>query len=206
LDKKIALSETKAACLSCRKCAIGGKTKSGEDWSEVSRCGFEAPIVNVFSTMNLEADVMVVGQNPGLEEIDQGVPFVGASGRVFDEMLIDVGIGRSDVYFTNVIKCFPLESRKPNQGEIDNCREFLDLEVELVNPKVIVALGSLALKAMTGLSGIMKHRGTVVVSPRYLIPVVAMPHPSPYNTNSPDRRAILFSSGMVRLAEILNGG
>jgi uracil-DNA glycosylase family 4 len=202
--EQCALDVLKKDCLACRRCAIGGRCLDGTDWSyEPDEDGEIQPIGNVFSTMNLEVDVMVVGQNPGADEVAQGEPFVGPSGKVFNEALEKiVGITRKDLYITNVVKCYTQANRKPTQAEVDNCRDFLDLEVKLVKPKVIVALGSLAFKATTGMSGIMKHCSEMVVSPRYLIPVIAMLHPSPYNTNNPERRE-MFDAAMAELANVL---
>lgn len=201
---EVALEILKKDCIACRKCAIGGRRLDGSDWtSEPDEDGEYQPIGNVFSNMNHNAKVMVVGQNPGADEVAKGQPFVGASGQVFDEALERiVGISRDGLYITNVVKCYTQNNRKPTDLESDNCRYLLDSEVELVKPKVIVALGSIAFKALTGMSGIMKHCGEVVMSPRYMIPVIAMLHPSPYNTNDPERRA-MFERAMENLAGVL---
>ena len=203
-DAGCALECLKKDCLACRRCAIGGRCPDGSEWSpEPDDDGTIQPFSNVFSTMNLEVEVMVVGQNPGADEVAQGEPFVGSSGKVFNESLKRiVGIERDSLYITNTVKCYTQVNRKPTQGEVDNCRDFLDLEVKLVEPKVVVALGSLAFKAMTGMSGVMRHSGEVVVSPRYLVPVIAMLHPSPYNTNNPERRE-MFEAAMDKLAAVL---
>jgi len=202
----VALECLKKDCLECRRCAIGGRTLDGSEWQlEPDEDGVSRSIGNVFSTMNLEAKLMVVGQNPGADEVGVGEPFVGASGKVFEEALKRiVGLERKDLYITNVVKCHTQANRKPTQGEMDNCRDFLDLEMKLVKPDVVVALGSLAFKAMTGMAGIMKNCGRLVVSPRYLVPVVAMLHPSPYNRNNPERRK-MFEEAMASLAEELRG-
>lgn len=170
----------KKECIACRKCSIGGG--------------------NVFSNMSLNADIMVVGQNPGTEEVKEGRPFVGVSGAVFDEALQRiVGIGREELYVTNVVKCF--SDRKPAPFEIDNCREYLDKEVKLLKPRVAVALGSLAFKVMTGMSGVVKHCGEVVFSPRYKIPVIATP--SPYGSD--DVRMKMLEDALRKLKEVVDG-
>jgi DNA polymerase len=203
-DEERALEIVRNDCLSCCRCAIGGRCLDGTEWSsEPDEDGIVRPRANVFSTMNLNAEVMVVGQNPGADEVGIGEPFVGPSGKVFEEALGRiVGLSRDDLYITNTVKCYTKGNRKPTQSEVDNCRDFLDLEMKLVQPKVAVALGSFAFKALTGMSGIMKHCGKVVVSPRYGVRVVAMLHPSPYNTNSPERRE-MFELAMGKLAEVL---
>ena len=204
VDEKEALEQLKTDCHTCRRCAIGGKCLDGSEWTnQPDEDGEVQPVGNVFSTMNIEAEVMVVGQNPGADEVGMGEPFVGASGHVFNDALERiVGLKRKDVYITNVVKCYTQANRKPTQAEVDNCCDFLDLEVKLVQPKVIVALGALAFKATTGMSGIMKHCGEVLVGPRYLTPVIAMLHPSPYNTNNPERREMFFAA-MEELAKTM---
>ena len=161
-------------------------------------------ISNVFSTMNLEARIMVVGQNPGSREVEDGVPFVGPSGAFFDHSVKEIiGLDRSDFYVSNVVRCYTPNNRPPRMCEKDNCRHFLDREIAIVNPKVIIALGAPAFKQLTGLSGIMKHCGEKIFSPRYGVFVIPILHPSPRNTNDPGRRE-MFYDGLRRLKEILD--
>ena len=205
-DERVAVIVLKNDCRSCTRCAIGGKTLSGSEWSsEPDDDGEVQPITNVFSNMNFSAEVMVVGQNPGADEVAAAEPFVGTSGKVFNQVLRDiVGLERKDLYITNTVKCYTARNRKPTQGEMDNCRDCLDLEMKLVEPRVVVALGSHAFKTLTGMSGIMKNSGMMVMSPRYRVPVLAMLHPSPYNTTHPERRK-LFDKAMYTLKAYMVG-
>lgn len=206
-DKQKAINTLKKDCLECRRCGIGGKCLDGTEWScDPDADGQYEPIGNVFSTANIDARIMVVGQNPGADEVAQREPFVGPSGKIFENALEQfTDLTRDDLYITNVVKCHTQANRKPTRSEIDNCQKFLDIEVRLVEPEMVVALGSLAFKAMTGMSGIMKHCGDVVPSPRYGVPVIAMLHPSPFNTNNPERRK-MFEDAMSRMAiEMKNG-
>tara|TARA_R110000824_G_scaffold380290_1_gene572649 strand:+ start:7687 stop:8238 length:552 start_codon:yes stop_codon:yes gene_type:complete len=173
--------DLKNKCLDCCRCHIGGKTIDGD------RC-------NVFSNMNTDAEIVVVGQNPGLQEIKQATPFIGPSGKFFDKILQEEGISRSCMYITNVIKCMTPENRKPSDEEMDNCQDFLDLEIKTIKPKAIVALGGFALQRITGLNGIMKHVGKVIVSPRYGVDVIVCLHPSPLNMKNKDRRELLVQA------------
>jgi uracil-DNA glycosylase family 4 len=185
----------KEKCLDCRKCRIGGQVVPG------TNC-----VSNVFSNGNKNAKIMVVGQNPGMDEVIQGQPFVGRSGQVFDEAVARItGLTRNNLYITNVIKCWTIGNRKPVPEEVENCQEFLDAEFAIVKPTVVIALGSFALKATTGMSGISKHCGQVVFSPRYRVPVIPMLHPSPFNTNHPVRKDV-FEQGFHRLASFLAEG
>ena len=91
------------------------------------------------------ADVMFIGEGPGSYEDRDGRPFVGPAGQVLDEMLSSAGLRRSDVYITNMVKCRPPNNRDPLPGEITACRKYLDRQIELLQPKVIVTLGRFSL-------------------------------------------------------------
>ena len=167
----------KKECLSCRKCGLGGPC-------------LEGMLANVFSNMCVHPRLMVVGQNPGREEVERGQPFVGTSGKFFDSMMLEhVGLTRKDMYICNTVCCYTPGNRKPSQNEIDTCRDFLDRQIELVKPMIIVALGSPAFKQLTGMSGITKHRGIPEFSIRYKCHVFPLLHPSPYNTSTADGKA-----------------
>ena len=108
---------------------------------------------------NLDAEMMLVGEQPGDKEDLAGKPFVGPAGRILDRALDDAGIARRKVFVTNAVKHFKYELRgkrrlhkKPNAGEIDICRWWLDLERKLVAPKTIVALGATAARGVFGRS------------------------------------------------------
>lgn len=87
------------------------------------------------------ADIMFIGEAPGFHEDRQGRPFVGAAGHFLNELLASIGLGREDVYICNVLKCRPPDNRDPKAEEIEACRPFLDRQIELVAPKMIVTLG-----------------------------------------------------------------
>lgn len=128
---------------------------------------------------------MFVGEEPGDREDLEGRPFVGPAGRVLDESLEKAGIDRRAIYLTNVVKHFKWEPRgkrrihqKPNSVEIAACRPWLDAEIALVQPRVLVCLGATAAQALLGRSfKVSRERGEFVVSP--LAPrVLATVHPS----------------------------
>ncbi len=87
------------------------------------------------------ADIMFIGQGPGFHEDQSGRPFVGAAGNFLAEMLHEIGLERSDVFITNVVKCRPPGNRDPQPEEIAACSAYLERQIELINPKVIVTLG-----------------------------------------------------------------
>jgi len=87
------------------------------------------------------ATIMFIGEGPGFHEDKQGRPFVGAAGQFLEELLASIGIKRQDVFIGNVVKCRPPGNRDPLPEEIEACRTFLDRQIEIINPKVIVTLG-----------------------------------------------------------------
>ncbi|MGI8728726.1 MAG: uracil-DNA glycosylase [Solirubrobacteraceae bacterium] len=102
----------------------------------------------VFGAGNADADLMFVGEAPGAREDEQGVPFVGAAGKLLDELLAEVGLARADVFIANVLKCRPPGNRDPLPAEIDNCRDYLMRQVELIEPRVICTLGNFSTKLL----------------------------------------------------------
>jgi uracil-DNA glycosylase len=87
------------------------------------------------------ADIMFIGEAPGYHENQQGRPFVGPAGRLLDELLTSIDLARKDVFIANVVKCRPPNNRDPQPEEIAACSDYLDTQIALVNPKVIVTLG-----------------------------------------------------------------
>jgi uracil-DNA glycosylase len=139
----------------------------------------------VFGEGPAKADLFFVGEQPGDAEDKEGRPFVGPAGRVFEEALAEAGIDRRKVYVTNAVKHFKWQARgkrrihqKPNAAETAACRPWLDAELEVVSPRVLVALGATAAQALLGRSfRVTKQRGVPVESD--LAPnVLATVHPS----------------------------
>lgn len=104
----------------------------------------------VFGCGNKNADVMFIGEGPGADEDAQGIPFVGKAGKLMDMAFEGIGIKRDEVYIANIVKCRPPQNRVPEQDEADGCLNYLRNQVILVKPKIIVLLGSTALKNILG--------------------------------------------------------
>jgi uracil-DNA glycosylase len=104
----------------------------------------------VFGTGNPDADLMFIGEAPGRDEDLQGKPFVGRAGQLLTDIIKAMKLTRDDVYIANVIKCRPPENRNPEPDELDMCRPYIERQVELIQPKVIVTLGKFALQSLTG--------------------------------------------------------
>ena len=115
----------------------------------------------VFGTGDPTADLMFVGEGPGAEEDQQGLPFVGRSGKLLDELLVqEIGLEREQVYIANVVKCRPPGNRDPLPEEITACRPYLQRQVELIAPRVLVTLGNFATKVLLDTKeGITRLRG-----------------------------------------------
>jgi DNA polymerase len=140
----------------------------------------------VFGEGAVHAQVMFVGEQPGDKEDIAGHPFVGPAGRVLDEALEAAGIDRKQVYVTNAVKHFKWKARgkrrihdKPNAAEIAACRPWLDRELRLVSPQVLVPLGATAAQALLGRSfKVTQHRGEPIEGTGLAEYVVATVHPS----------------------------
>lgn len=132
-----------------------------------------------------QAPIMMVGEQPGDQEDQQGKPFVGPAGRVLDRAIADAGITRKDVFVTNAVKHFKFEPRgkrrlhkRPNAYEIERCHLWYDFEKELVKPKLVIALGATAARAVVGkVVTITRTRGRILDLPDGLRGVVTI-HPS----------------------------
>jgi len=104
----------------------------------------------VFGVGSPQADVMFIGEGPGYHEDQQGEPFVGAAGQLLTTMLGEIGLRREDVYICNVLKCRPPGNRDPLPDEVESCTPYLQGQIELVDPKVIVTLGNFATRFVLG--------------------------------------------------------
>jgi DNA polymerase len=152
----------------CRKCVIG-TTRRSSVYGEGDPC----------------AALMVVGEGPGETEDKLGRPFVGRAGELLDRMLLAIGLPREDVYICNTVKCRPtvdtgtrLANRAPTPDEMRNCRPYLDEQIDIIRPRIILALGAPAAKSFLGERfSITKQRGHWFEGP-YAIPLLASFHPA----------------------------
>jgi uracil-DNA glycosylase len=168
IPEKPSLPSLKKAAVDCKACDL---------WENATQ--------TVFGEGERRAKIMFVGEQPGNEEDLEGKPFVGPAGRLLDEALEEAGIDRRETYVTNVVKHFKWEPRgkrrihkKPNSTEIKACRPWLEAEIAVIMPKVIVCLGATAAQALLGKDfRVSRQRGEFVESP--LAPfVMATVHPS----------------------------
>lgn len=117
----------------------------------------------VFGSGNREANIMFIGEGPGADEDEMGMPFVGKAGKLMDKAFEGVGIDREKVYIANIVKCRPPQNRVPEKDEASACIDYLRNQVILIKPKIIVLLGSTALKNILGEEySITKVRGNLI--------------------------------------------
>ncbi len=117
----------------------------------------------VFGVGNPQASIMFVGEAPGFHEDRQGEPFVGAAGKLLNELLQSAGLSRSEIYIANVIKCRPPNNRDPEQDEVDTCKPFLLQQIQLIKPKLVCSLGNWATQTLLEKKvGITKVRGQAI--------------------------------------------
>ena len=124
--------------------------------AELSRCRNNV----VFGVGDIHTELMFIGEAPGADEDAQGEPFVGRAGQLLTKIIGAMGFARREVYITNIIKCRPPQNRTPFPEEVTNCLPYVLRQIELIQPKVIVALGATALRALLDVQlGITKMRG-----------------------------------------------
>lgn len=144
-SKEETLDSLRASMERCRKCALAKTRKR-----------------LVFGTGNPKARVMLIGEAPGVEEDIQGEPFVGSAGQLLNKILSAIGFERKEVYITNVVKCHPPMNRDPLPDEVKMCMPYLEKQIELIRPQLVLALGRIAGQALLGVSGsIHQFRGKV---------------------------------------------
>jgi len=134
----------------------------------------------VFGSGNKNPDWLLIGEAPGQSEDQQGLPFVGNAGQLLTEMLRACGLSRDEVFITNILKCRPPNNRDPKPDEIANCHDYLERQLALLQPKIIVAVGRIAAQALLNthdpigkLRGKVHHLGStplvVIYHPAYLL-------------------------------------
>ncbi|MEC9307976.1 MAG: uracil-DNA glycosylase [Chloroflexota bacterium] len=141
------------------------------------------------------AEIMLIGEGPGQQEDRQGRPFVGQAGKFLNEMLVSIGLNRNDVFIGNMVKCRPPGNRDPSPDEINACSKFLDRQIELINPLLIVTLGRFALGRFFPGESITKVRGTVrIYNDRTIFPIL---HPAAALYRQELKAVILEDFGLI---------
>jgi uracil-DNA glycosylase family 4 len=164
----------------------------------------------VFGDGNPESKIMVIGEAPGADEDREGIPFVGASGKLLDQMLSSIGLTRTNYYITNIIPWRPPGNRDPTPEEREICMPFVERRIELIQPKVIVMVGGVAAKSLLGVAtGITGMRGQWHT---YKTPVMnttvdafAIYHPS-YLLRSPGQKRVVWKDLLLLKQKLMESG
>ncbi|HEX6561451.1 MAG TPA: uracil-DNA glycosylase [Nitrososphaera sp.] len=150
----------------------------------------------------LAAKVMFIGEAPGRSEDEKGRPFVGAAGKILDEMLAKAGISRSQVFITNVVKCRPPNNRVPEDDEVQACTPYLERQIALIRPRIICILGRTAYSSILGGGSITANRGKIIekAGQKYFLTI----HPAAaiYNRSM----LSLLEADLKKLAKEIGGG
>ena len=176
-----------------------------DELGDCTRCKLHGGRTNlVFGVGNPGADLMFVGEAPGRDEDLQGEPFVGRAGQLLTRIIEAIDLRREDVYIANVIKCRPPQNRNPERDEVETCRPFLLAQIDAVRPRVVVALGTFAIRTLLDDDrlSISRARGRVYkCRGARLVPTF---HPA-FLLRSPDRKRDVWED-MKRVRSILRGG
>ena len=132
-DRSAELATVHSEILSCTKCELHRNRKNAVPG--------EGPV---------DAKIVFVGEGPGQNEDEQGRPFVGAAGKLLTELLDSIGLKRSDVFITNIVKCRPPNNRAPRKSEIEACNPYLMSQIRLIKPRIVCALGTPAIATLLG--------------------------------------------------------
>ncbi len=176
-----------------------------DEVADCTRCALAAGRTQVvFGSGDPSADLMFVGEAPGFHEDKQGVPFVGAAGKLLDQLLSGIGLTRADVYVANVIMCRPPGNRDPMPEEIEACEAHLWKQIELIQPRVVATLGNFATKLLSGRpTGITRVHGqeqeTTLGGRRVLLYPIYHPAAALYTP----RMLEVLKSDFARLPELL---
>lgn len=171
-------------------------------------CGLGATATRLcFADGDPRAEVMLIGEAPGAEEDRQGRPFVGASGRLLDKMLGSIGLDRGRVYITNAVYWRPPGNRSPSSDEIAACLPFLERQIELVAPRVLISVGGVAAKLLLGVTeGVTRLRGRRLEyrpASAAAIPMLVLFHPA-YLLRQPLQKRLAWRD-LLMLREMLGG-
>lgn len=155
----------------------------------------------VFGCGDENAEILFIGEAPGFHEDKKGEPFVGAAGKLLDELLGSIGLARKDVYIANVLKCRPPNNRDPKPEEIDSCKNYLKQQIKIIKPRVVITLGNFAAKLLLKTeSGISKMHGRPVAKKSFTVFPIYHPAAGLYTGQV---KQTLFED-FIKLSEVLS--
>ena len=149
---------------------------------------------------SIKTKVVFIGEAPGRTEDLQGTPFVGTAGKILSDALAYAGFTRDDVYITNIVKCRPPDNRRPNKQEMNSCRNYMQKELEIIQPKIVCILGNTAFGSLLNGNAITKNRGKIIKRNGQLYFVTVHPAAIIYNQ---DLRQVL-KDDLKALSDIID--
>lgn len=180
-DRKLRMLEQAAnTCIACSMCELG---------LQPAEKNHELRDPHVFSNLN-PTRFMVIGQNPGWNEVKQRQPFIGSAGKNFDNEISKHGLSRNDFYVTNAVKCFTPSNSKPSLKHKKRCEPFLQMEINIIKPLLVITLGEVAFSQFCPDSVYNESLKIITSSERYNVPVFAIYHPSPLNFRDSSRKEL----------------
>ena len=178
---------------------------STDSWHELfqcvrncTQCGLDRTRKNtVFGSGSNQADLLIVGEAPGANEDQQGAPFVGRGGMLLTEMLRAIGIDRENIFITNILKCRPPNNRDPLPYEVDCCTPHLKKQIEILKPKLMVAVGRIAAQfLLNSTTSLSRLRGKTYSYGENQIPLLVTYHPA-YLLRSPREKAKAYEDMLM---------
>jgi len=158
----------------------------------------------VFGKGSLKAKIFIIGEAPGRDEDLSGEPFVGRAGKLLNEILFSMKLSRDNVYITNTVKCRPPDNRNPNSDETNSCSRFLESQISLISPNIIILLGKVAAERLMNTSEPMSSlRGKVHYYKNTNIPMIVFYHPA-YLLRSPSEKSKVWDD-ILLLKSISHG-
>ncbi|EKE18709.1 MAG: Phage SPO1 DNA polymerase-related protein [uncultured bacterium] len=187
MTKKEQLSKLNIKMSKCSKCLL--------------HCGNSHIVIG---DGNLDAEILFIGEAPGKNEDKLGIPFIGSSGRILDKMLESINLKREDVYITNILKCRPPENRDPLPEEVYDCQPWLEQQIKIINPKLIITLGRFSLNCFLPEVKISQVHGELFdieinnIGTKKILPFY---HPAAARQNRKTR--VLFEEDFAKIPAIL---
>lgn len=199
-DRKLRmLRQLSRTCLACSMCELGLKC---------AKKGHHLRDPHVFSNMKPHR-FMIVGQNPGWDELEVREPFVGAAGKNFDDEIAKYNMSRDEFYICNTVRCYTEGNTRPTRKNVMRCEPFLQMEINLIKPKLIVSLGSVAFSQLCP-DAVFGESLKKLVDSKYGVKVFPVYHPSPMNFRDGLRKSafedqIRVMCGLVKAIQAKDG-
>lgn len=191
------LPHLKDACMNCRMCELG--------WRQATRDNYQHDphVFSNYQPLVGPARFMIVGQNPGWNEVKKGQPFVGAAGDNFDKAVNKTIWNRDSFYITNAVKCYTDNNATPSTKQMERCEPFLRMEIAIIKPIMVIAFGAIAFGVLCSGQDFAGNIGKITESEKFGVKVFATFHPSPLNLADSSRRA-RFYKDMATIGRIMD--